>query len=899
VLTVSPDYCGNLRDDENNVAEDNPAITIGGLNWYNINFNSINQPILNSPSVAVTDCGDDDCYRKFGSCAPCSSIEFVNWNSCFDGMDNDHDGVVDLSDGDCNGKIVNARGYNLTNNPTTETDSGGSCGNQYNDDNLGDISYIHPTLECRNEPIDCAGKIFGSDGRVCPSVYTENTISSCEDNFDNDGINGLDCYDVNCFAICGITGYNGNGPIYAPQNSSANVGVTNLVYSKITRKGVDFYYTYSYSGTSNGANIYLDLGHATDKSRDINVSVFNTSDAVILSNNCPTCGFVLFKSQPGFLRVRGTTRGSGFSITLRVPSLNNLMNPENILASTSIGAAFGSTLVQAEVVENLSPMMDGIIVEPEDGKIFVGDPIYMRGYNFTGYSGGQVHSGGAGWCKINITGAINLVLDNQYGSSERNCEYTTFVDDAGTYNFEITPYDYNGNAGTSVSKSLVVSSVAPIIYSKLTRDNGKRIYFTTNNESLDSFAGIFNGKDGLMNARFKTAISYPYNSDSCYAIIRNETSNVVSIQKIESNRGYLTTCTANVSIRGLDLKDGVYTITINATDEQGYSLETQKQLFYVCNNLSSKGEDWDCSYADFDVDGYTEGLIKPFNYSNGKILYKLSCDSCSGRNNSGQDSDGDGVDNACDNDTLTICGNGIPEYSEECDDGNVNNGDGCSADCKTETTTPGNGKGGGGGGGGGGETKCKENWVCFDWSLCKKLSDAGEELDNDNKNYIGNRCNLFSLDEDSCGFRIRFCEDLNDCSTTLTKPETLESCYYIYQPNCNDGVKNQDEVGMDCGGACEPCELPKIELKPSYWWIFILLILVCLLIVWLLYLIYLRKSPKIFLVKGDKVIKKLGHVREKYFKKLEIGSLFSWRFQKYRVISKKDNKLYVTKTYVK
>ncbi|MDD5193459.1 MAG: hypothetical protein PHF67_02630, partial [Candidatus Nanoarchaeia archaeon] len=39
VLTVSPDYCGNLSDDESKVAEDNPAITSGGLTWYNINFN--------------------------------------------------------------------------------------------------------------------------------------------------------------------------------------------------------------------------------------------------------------------------------------------------------------------------------------------------------------------------------------------------------------------------------------------------------------------------------------------------------------------------------------------------------------------------------------------------------------------------------------------------------------------------------------------------------------------------------------------------------------------------------------------------------------------------------------------------------------------------------------------
>ena len=65
-----------------------------------------------------------------------------------------------------------------------------------------------------------------------------------------------------------------------------------------------------------------------------------------------------------------------------------------------------------------------------------------------------------------------------------------------------------------------------------------------------------------------------------------------------------------------------------------------------------------------------------------------------------------------------VCGNGIIETGEQCDDGNIANGDGCSSSCQTEdtnvTTTPGtgvapvssgtSGSGGGGGGGGGGSS---------------------------------------------------------------------------------------------------------------------------------------------------------------------------------------------------
>jgi len=37
---------------------------------------------------------------------------------------------------------------------------------------------------------------------------------------------------------------------------------------------------------------------------------------------------------------------------------------------------------------------------------------------------------------------------------------------------------------------------------------------------------------------------------------------------------------------------------------------------------------------------------------------------------------------------LPVCGNGMQEVGEQCDDGNLVDGDGCSGDCTVETTTP-------------------------------------------------------------------------------------------------------------------------------------------------------------------------------------------------------------------
>jgi len=52
--------------------------------------------------------------------------------------------------------------------------------------------------------------------------------------------------------------------------------------------------------------------------------------------------------------------------------------------------------------------------------------------------------------------------------------------------------------------------------------------------------------------------------------------------------------------------------------------------------------------------------------------------------------------------SIPVCGNGIIESGETCDDGNIASGDGCSATCQTETptTTTTTTTGGGGGGGG-------------------------------------------------------------------------------------------------------------------------------------------------------------------------------------------------------
>jgi hypothetical protein len=75
----------------------------------------------------------------------------------------------------------------------------------------------------------------------------------------------------------------------------------------------------------------------------------------------------------------------------------------------------------------------------------------------------------------------------------------------------------------------------------------------------------------------------------------------------------------------------------------------------------------------------------------------------------------------------------------------------------------------------------------------------------------------------------------------------------VYVPTCFDGIQNQGETGIDCGGPCEPCKIieqPRIiqEVRDNLWVVIASSLLVLLLILFVLYRIF-RKSIKKFFVR--------------------------------------------------
>ncbi|HOW37016.1 MAG TPA: hypothetical protein PLK34_02105 [Candidatus Pacearchaeota archaeon] len=173
----------------------------------------------------------------------------------------------------------------------------------------------------------------------------------------------------------------------------------------------------------------------------------------------------------------------------------------------------------------------------------------------------------------------------------------------------------------------------------------------------------------------------------------------------------------------------------------------------------------------------------------------------------------------------------------------------------------------GGGGGGGGGGACVEKWACGEWSTCQELNysfEFGGNVSATDFLSISQQCSQLGFAIENCGFQIRECIDLNNCTNKVFKklsPPRVNACYLTANPNCFDGIKNchnngceiltdcggpcpacpscsdgiqnQGEDGIDCGGPCPTLCSPEIPIRriPLWWYLVVLIILTLIVII--------------------------------------------------------------------
>ncbi|MEA3430757.1 MAG: hypothetical protein U9R08_05770, partial [Nanoarchaeota archaeon] len=162
----------------------------------------------------------------------------------------------------------------------------------------------------------------------------------------------------------------------------------------------------------------------------------------------------------------------------------------------------------------------------------------------------------------------------------------------------------------------------------------------------------------------------------------------------------------------------------------------------------------------------------------------------------------------------------------------------------------------------GGAVVCDESWTCSDWG---------------------------SWDE--TGFRTRTCKDSSNCGTTLAKPSERERCPFI-DHGCSNGIKDQTETGVDCGGVCAPCLAA--PYKFPMWIILIIIIIIISFILFILWLARKIRRIRIHIGKSYRYLKERNYysLKEEY---ALITPLYASLNKRQRKVIRKDIiKLYKT-----
>ncbi len=529
--------------------------------------------VLDWPTGGL-DCADPDCNKQFGVCGPCPSVENHMWDSCANSIDDDTDRptpVIDCEDPDCIGAIGDISSAQIC---ASDENTLALCTDNFDNDADG-------KADCADSSCDGIG-------------FCENaTETSCSDANDNDGDGKTDCIDPDCFGVgsCASKAWSVSSCISVPHNTSyASVGSTTIQEKHTDRNHRNDNYYLSIKGSSSYNSVTITLGNGANSSEYFPYDATSCT----LSGDTAKIRWVASQATVGQLQDRGAFTG-GFEVLLTCSGLGSAQATSYpLIVSNELSGSTESAEIKlsSEVYETTAPSVSEVEFAPASGsniEIEYGDSLWLRGI-----TSNDTH--GICACYFNFNGTIY--------SSDGNCiyEHTSITSD-GSYSLSAASKDGVQNTGSYGGSTSITVDVTPAL-------NGIAIsrtkpFYNASASDVIGFTSSFTTGDS-------DTIS------SCSARIKNATGGIVASKSVTpTGTGSTKSCTDSFYLSSFG--EGVYYLSINATDSDGDSKMSDSEVFYVCNSYDNNGTGWDCRQADFDRDGSADNC----NYS---IHYEIGVD---------------------------------------------------------------------------------------------------------------------------------------------------------------------------------------------------------------------------------------------------------------------------------